>query len=269
MKSFAECLTGARKARGLTQEQLADAVHVTRAAVSSWERGRTEPDLDTLKKLCDALQCDLYPKPDTTEPADAAPIAEAPETAPASSQQAKRVSPLRTLVPLAAAVIVILCAVLWIIPALTGRNNPASGYTPLARAADENGTLTVEFFQQACPTAEGMPALEFTGESETAEADGTTIWFYTFAFRETNGVRFNIEKAVVYEFPPNHAPITFPFSAQQLTEAGMSDRIEPRGQWSLNGGFPLQDMQGVAIVLYGTDDAGHEMEFHGYIPYDA
>ena len=28
MKSFAECLTGARKARGLTQEQLADAVHV-------------------------------------------------------------------------------------------------------------------------------------------------------------------------------------------------------------------------------------------------
>ena len=48
MPSIADQLTAARKAAGMTQEQLADAVHVARSTVSSWERGRTQPDLDTL-----------------------------------------------------------------------------------------------------------------------------------------------------------------------------------------------------------------------------
>ena len=49
MPNFADQLTAARKAAGMTQEQLADAVHVARNTISSWERGRTQPDLDTLR----------------------------------------------------------------------------------------------------------------------------------------------------------------------------------------------------------------------------
>ena len=49
MSSFADQLTTARKAAGMTQEQLADMVHVARNTISSWERGRTQPDLDTLR----------------------------------------------------------------------------------------------------------------------------------------------------------------------------------------------------------------------------
>jgi len=38
-----------KTAKGMTQEQLADAVHVSRAAVSKWERGLSFPDVELLE----------------------------------------------------------------------------------------------------------------------------------------------------------------------------------------------------------------------------
>ena len=37
-----------RKARGLTQSKFADEIHVTQAAVSQWETGRTNPDVQQM-----------------------------------------------------------------------------------------------------------------------------------------------------------------------------------------------------------------------------
>ena len=44
-----------RKEKGLTQKELADALHVTDKAVSKWERGLNFPDLKTLEPLAAAL----------------------------------------------------------------------------------------------------------------------------------------------------------------------------------------------------------------------
>lgn len=59
-KPLAQILRSARQNKGLTQEQLAAQLYVTRQAVSSWEKGRTQPDLDTLRNVCTAL--DLSPE---------------------------------------------------------------------------------------------------------------------------------------------------------------------------------------------------------------
>ena len=48
-----------RAERKLTQEQLAEALHVTRQTVSSWENDRTQPDIDMLTALASALQTDI------------------------------------------------------------------------------------------------------------------------------------------------------------------------------------------------------------------
>ena len=40
-----------RTERGVTQEQLAEAMNVTCAAVSKWERGETYPDITLLQPL--------------------------------------------------------------------------------------------------------------------------------------------------------------------------------------------------------------------------
>ena len=44
-------LKSLREKNGLTQEQLAERVSVTRQAVSRWETGETQPNTDTLKLL--------------------------------------------------------------------------------------------------------------------------------------------------------------------------------------------------------------------------
>ena len=48
---FHEKLQQLRKQKGLTQEQLADQLYVSRAAVSKWESGRGYPNIDSLKAL--------------------------------------------------------------------------------------------------------------------------------------------------------------------------------------------------------------------------
>lgn len=50
---FHEKLQELRKARGLTQEELADALFVSRTAVSKWESGRGYPNIDSLKSLAE------------------------------------------------------------------------------------------------------------------------------------------------------------------------------------------------------------------------
>ena len=41
-----------RTQSGMTQEELAGELNVTRQALSNWERDVSEPDLNTLKKIC-------------------------------------------------------------------------------------------------------------------------------------------------------------------------------------------------------------------------
>lgn len=50
-----ERLRAARKAKGLTLQQLGNAVYVSRQAISQYEHGKTQPTIDTLMRLSEAL----------------------------------------------------------------------------------------------------------------------------------------------------------------------------------------------------------------------
>ena len=45
-----------RREKGLSQEQFAQALHVTRQTVSAWERGLSRPGLDTLEAIARVLE---------------------------------------------------------------------------------------------------------------------------------------------------------------------------------------------------------------------
>ena len=59
MPAINENLKLLRKAKGMTQEEVADLISVTRQTVSSYESGRTQPDLEILRRLAEAYQADL------------------------------------------------------------------------------------------------------------------------------------------------------------------------------------------------------------------
>ena len=48
---FHEKLQELRKSRGLTQEELAEALFVSRTAISKWESGRGYSSIDSLKEI--------------------------------------------------------------------------------------------------------------------------------------------------------------------------------------------------------------------------
>jgi len=57
--SIGERITELRKQRNLSQNQLADAMEVSRQAVSKWENGLSTPDAIKMIKLADVLDTDL------------------------------------------------------------------------------------------------------------------------------------------------------------------------------------------------------------------
>ncbi len=48
-----------RLAKGMTQDDLAGKLHVVRQTVSSWETGKTTPDLESLAAIAEALEVDI------------------------------------------------------------------------------------------------------------------------------------------------------------------------------------------------------------------
>lgn len=57
--SLAENLQFLRAREGVTQEQLAERLDVSRQSVSKWESGASYPEMDTILKLCDMFHVDL------------------------------------------------------------------------------------------------------------------------------------------------------------------------------------------------------------------
>lgn len=51
-----DALAQARRERGLTQEELAARLYITRQAVSRWETGATEPGIDMIKLIARELE---------------------------------------------------------------------------------------------------------------------------------------------------------------------------------------------------------------------
>ena len=56
---FHEKLQALRRQRGLTQEELAAALFVSRTAISKWESGRGYPSIDSLKAISGFLSVSI------------------------------------------------------------------------------------------------------------------------------------------------------------------------------------------------------------------
>lgn len=56
MNNIGKSIKKLRTEKGLTQDQLAENLHVTRQAVSNWETGKTQPDIETLSALAECFE---------------------------------------------------------------------------------------------------------------------------------------------------------------------------------------------------------------------
>ena len=56
---FNEKLKFLREKKGYTQEEIAHKLNISRQSISKYENGINEPDIETIKKLCNILDCSL------------------------------------------------------------------------------------------------------------------------------------------------------------------------------------------------------------------
>ena len=59
MRDIGKNLKQLREQKGLTQDQLAEQLFVTRQTISNYENGRSRPDIDTLLKIAELLNSDV------------------------------------------------------------------------------------------------------------------------------------------------------------------------------------------------------------------
>ena len=59
MNNIGKTIKKIREEKNFTQEQLAEKLNVTRQAVSNWETGKTQPDIDTIIKISGIFEVEV------------------------------------------------------------------------------------------------------------------------------------------------------------------------------------------------------------------
>lgn len=277
MPQFADQLIAARKAKAMTQEQLAQAVHISRSRVSRWETGDAVPDLDMIRQLSEVLEVDFLASPEKEEPvladvpapaeespAHEAPAAQEPAAEPdAQPAESPKPAAKKRWLPAVIGGAAVLAVVLMLL-LLPGKKapTPVEVYEP----------FTLEWYQQEIAPVENLAHVTIVpGSSPTKavrfeEFAGGVGWFYSFDCSEVNGVPFTVTKITQTVFSARGQD-HMEFTGDEVIGI-MGDTTLTKEQafpFTWTGGFPLQSVSGVGLALEGVDANGHELIFRGYV----
>lgn len=240
-----ERLRELRKQQNLTQEQLAERLHMSRQAISHWETGRAAPDYEALRLLAEALNTTPSALLGEEEPHPAA------DEAPAKKRTGSTtVIAAVCLVCLAACLALLL---LW----------------PAPQAAPDGPRR--EDFQQTAPRAEGQAYIDIvTYETpvprEKTEDPARYQWNFDIALREENGVDFHVESVTMVLFFTNGHVMT-----ERMVQADLPWPspvvFANRSRMLMTGQGGITPVEGMGVAIAGTDAAGNALEFRRYIPF--
>ncbi len=260
MPSFAEKLLDARNAAHMTQEELAAAIGVTRTTVSSWENGRTQPNLQDLQRLYQVLGRNFSDESGKA-PAGPAEAGNASADAPAAQKRKK------WQIPALCAVLAVLavCAVLWLVlrPRAAETNLP-----PAVKVAADQLTLkepekyTVSWFKEGNVRAEGEPWLVFSPSVKVdTQSQSDPFWYYKLGFTEAAGHSFTLDWVNEYIFWAEDE-----YHMETVPAANVW-KDENKEEWEYGGGMPVQDILCSGFLVVGHDAQGHPISFRSYVDF--
>lgn len=251
-QNLGEKIRQARREKGLTQEQLAQALFVSRQTVSNWENGKTEPDYQMLMRLSELLGQEII----QTEEASAESAHQEPEQQP----DAKKKRRLRPWLMAAAA------AVLF-----------ALGLILLPSIGHEKGGYTVDWFQQETANMPGQAYIQIYAKTELPVAikqqteESTPVWEYNLFFREENGVGVTVDELTRVRFYKNGRTDIYAQTVDVFGEknGGKPSYIGGREFRRISYGCTADKQSiGDGWMLRGTDDYGNSVCFKVYIPFE-
>ena len=251
-QNLGEKIRQARREKGLTQEQLAQALFVSRQTVSNWENGKTEPDYQTLMKLSELLGQEIV----QTEETSAGTAPQKPEQQP----DAKKKLRLRPWLMAAAAVVLFVLGLILL---------PSVGH--------EKGGYTVDWFQQETANMPGQAYIQIYAKTELPVTikqqteESTPVWEYNLFFREENGIGVTISELTRVRFYKNGRTDIYAQTVDVFGEknGGKPSYIGGREFRRVSYGCTADKQSiGDGWMLRGTDDHGNIVCFKVYIPFE-
>ena len=263
MNNLGQKIRQARRAKGLTQEQLADAMHVSRQTISHWENNRTLPDYLLLCELAKILETDVVaflqelpagqdePEP---EAAQALPAAEEPLPDPAPG---KRRLTLGQMLLMAAMLVVLLVG---------------TGTVVCLRTTPEPSGYTVAWFTEQPPAAENAAflhtySLEAPIQARQRRPDATPMYQFSIYIREENGVGCTMDSITLVYFSGDRVLVVDALAQEDFIKLGLvTPYLAGNHIRRINMGMPAGEDTGIGIHITATDDNGNTLESRCYLP---
>ena len=274
MPPLSQKIADARKALGMTQEQVAAAMNVSRQTVSHWENGRVVPDEATQKQLFALLQI------------------------PEEDPQPAAVLARPRLWPLAAAflcgVALTLAVVYGLIPALTPEPQPVAApvvtevpapdatalpdETPVPGETEDAPLLPPDFppewYREPAENIEGQAYLHISPWQSPVlltpveDAPFPYVWNVVFSMEETNGVPFTITRMTEVFFDENgDIGDVYVMGQAEAADFFQDEALQPHKTYGYNIGRPVCGDTGYGLALEGVDENGNERAFSLYVPF--
>lgn len=281
MKTFPEQLLAARKASGMTQEQLAEQISVSRPMISHWETGRSLPDLETIRRLSRCLNFNFL-QDDVPEPLVEEEVPPAQED---NVQQPKRKRRyLYAFLGGIAVAVVVMCLIL--LPerpqenpdaVLTSAQAEATATRTWAGSDVASSTLDVnpiEWYQQPNERIEGQAYLSMAVNENPLRAlpanrhvSNIVGWDFVCEIQEENGFDFTVTEYSVAFFFEGMKEYIYRYDAEVVADWWGDNIIPAHGMKNTSSSFPMDGRHriGVGLMLIGIDANGNEREFHYYI----
>lgn len=250
MQLLNQRITNARKALGLTQEQVAEAMNVSRQTVSHWETGRVQPDEATRRQLFALLHIS-----DEAQPAVAGTVR-------------KERKPYRFALMLSAA---FLCGILATLIAF-------HVLSPRKQSADlVDGTQTdaysFDWFQQP---DENNPESAFIRMvpmespvqlTEDAQISSQYVWRILYTIEEMNGIAFTLERFTEVFFNKEQSVMdSYERVGEECERFWPSLTFEGNSVCGYNVNRPVGGCIGYGAAMEGRDANGQPLTFKVYIP---
>ena len=295
-QSLGQRIRQARKASGMTQDQLAQGVPVSRQTVSSWENDRTQPDYETLQKIAELLNIEiaqLFQAPDgkekqeevlkpesmpLSEPMSKEPV-DVPEISPAAVETVPEAEPVvepaleaaKSGFRLSFTKMIILAAVALVL--LMG------AYT-VWRISPKVKAPSLEWFMSEQQPVENACYVELSTSETPVVAysyppGSTPRWAFRVTLLETGGVGYTIQRISQTYFYHEWFGRTVASEQDEITPWQIqqnlgSQYVGPDQVRMINLNVQGDERTaGVGLMLDVIDDHGKQQVFHIFIPFQS
>ena len=262
-----------RKKRGITQTQLGELMGMSRQGISHWEKGRSLPDADMLRKLTEILEYDFITGDDLRE------IAGQPvqvDTSLSVGEKTDEVPQEKLEVPDHASVRPaeeekgfqlklrpwmqnLLCAAVGLVAGIMiGANT-----MPKTIVVEIPQQGNVQHVSAEIPPWEDEAKLAFFPMEDPTRPviveDGRPVWFYSAQLEVTNNSMFTVTELTQEMIGLDGQVVDVMHFSPDSIGWGSGELLMGQPFW-FNGGSPVQDFSRIEITVHGTDACGETHE---------